>query len=360
MAKLFEKAIRPMLFRVDAERAHELGIKALRLGLVPRPRIGDDVLARIREICGPIRRFGLEFSNPLGIAAGFDKNAIIVNQLAALGFGHVEIGTVTSEPQPGNEKPRLFRLPDDRALINRLGFNNDGAIKIAARLAGLNRRCVVGVNIGRNKDVANEDAVENYLKTFELVHGGADYIAVNVSSPNTPNLRDLQSAENLNLLLTSIQMKNNELGAKPLLVKIAPDLTDGEIESIAELCLRVGVSGIIATNTTVSRDALKTRDIDRFGAGGLSGRPLAERSNKVISQIYKYSKGTLPIIGVGGIFSPDDAFNKIAAGASLLQAYTGFVYGGPTFATRVVSGLAEILKKRGFASLDEAVGSAVT
>ena len=360
MPGLFEKALRPMLFRVDAERAHELGLKALSLGLVPRPNISADGANRIREIFGPIRRFGLEFSNPLGVAAGFDKNGVVVNQLADLGFGSVEVGTVTLQPQSGNPKPRLFRLPEDRALINRLGFNNQGAAKIAERLAKLDRRCVVGVNIGRNKDVANEDAVSNYLKTFNIVHPVADYVAVNVSSPNTPNLRDLQAAENLDALLSEIQKENNELGAKPLLVKIAPDLIDAEVESVTKLCLRHGVSGIIATNTTVSRNGLKTPTVDRFGEGGLSGQPLATRANEVISQIYRYSDGKLPIVGVGGIFSADDAFQKIAAGASLLQAYTGFIYTGPAFAHRVVSGLAEILRERGFKSLDLAVGSGLS
>jgi len=359
MSGFFEKAIRPMLFRVDAERAHELGLKALKLGLVPRPKTDAEEEERIRNIFGPIRRFGLEFPIPLGIAAGFDKNAVVVNQLAELGFGFVEVGTVTLEHQPGNPKPRLFRLPADKALINRLGFNNDGAAKIAQRLDKLNPHCVVGVNIGRNKDVRNEDAISNYLKTFELVHSVADYVAVNVSSPNTPNLRELQSAENLDALFAELQERNDELGTKPLLVKIAPDLSDAEVEAVTKLCTARRVSGIIATNTTVSRRGLKTPNMEQYGTGGLSGHPLAQRSNEVISQIYKHSQGELPIIGVGGIFSPDDAFKKIAAGASLLQAYTGFIYTGPTFAHRVVSGLAEMLKEHGFASLDEAVGSSV-
>ena len=360
MARLFEKAIRPMLFRVDAERAHELGLKALSLCLVPRPNISADEMAQIRDTFGPIRRFGLDFPNPLGIAAGFDKNAIVVNQLAELGFGFVEVGTVTLEPQPGNLKPRLFRLPEDGALINRLGFNNDGAATIAERLAKLDRTCVVGVNIGRNKNVDNEDAVANYLKTFTLVRPVADYVAINVSSPNTPNLRELQSAENLDTLLTELRRKNNELSAKPLLVKIAPDLSQAEIEAITTVCLERGVSGVIAANTTVSRDGLITPDVGRFGSGGLSGRPLTQRSNEVIAQIYRYSSGKLPIVGVGGIFCADDAFQKIAAGASLLQAYTGFIYTGPGFASQIVSGLAEILRSRGFRSLDSAVGSGVS
>jgi len=222
----------------------------------------------------------------------------------------------------------------------------------------LKKKCVVGVNIGRNKEVPNEDATQNYLKTFESVRDVADYIAVNVSSPNTPDLRDLQSAENLEYLLAALQEANRSRPqVKPLLVKIAPDLTESDIEVIVDTCLRFGLSGIIATNTTISRNGLKTASVDKFGSGGLSGRPLTARSTQVISQVYRHSKGKLPIIGVGGIFSASDAFEKIAAGASLLQAYTGFIYSGPSFAYDVISGLAEILVKGGFKSLDEAIGS---
>jgi dihydroorotate dehydrogenase len=357
MSKLFEKVIRPTLFRLDAERAHELGIKALELGLARAPRVSDEEKSRIKEIFGPINRFGLEFENPLGIAAGFDKNAVVFHQLTSLGFGFVEVGTVTYDAQPGNRKPRLFRLPDDRALINRLGFNNEGATVIAARLELRKRDRVVGVNIGRNKNVDNADAIGNYLQTFNTVHDAVDYIAVNVSSPNTPNLRDLQAPENLELLIGELQKRNRQLGSKPLLVKIAPDLADGDVHAIVDLCLRLNVSGIIATNTTISRDGLKTRNVEGFGSGGLSGRPLAERSNQVIAQIYRHSNGKLPIVGVGGVFSAQDAFDKFAAGASLVQAYTGFIYSGPSFAVNVLFGLAEILKERGFGSIDEAVGS---
>jgi dihydroorotate dehydrogenase, subfamily 2 len=357
MSKLFEKVIQPALFRLDAERAHELGIKALELGLARPARVSDEEKARIKEVLGPIKRFGFEFENPLGIAAGFDKNAIVVDQLAALRFGFVEVGTVTYEAQPGNPKPRLFRLPDDKALINRLGFNNEGATVIAARLSMRNRECVVGVNIGRNKDVDNDDAIANYLQTFNTVHAAADYIAINVSSPNTPNLRDLQSPENLELLIAELQKRNRQLGSKPLLVKIAPDLTAGQIDAIVDLCLRLDVSGVIATNTTTSRTGLKTRNVEKVGRGGLSGRPLAPRSNQIIARIYRHSKGRLPIIGVGGVFTAQDAFDKIAAGASLVQAYTGFVYSGPSFAVNVLSGLADIIKERGFGSIDGVVGS---
>lgn len=354
MSLFWNKFIRPALFALDAENAHELGMKGLRSG-VSRLFAGKAPKFDL----GPIQRFGLPFSNPLGMAAGFDKNGVAVNQLADLGFGFVEVGTVTLKAQPGNPKPRMFRLPKDKALVNRLGFNNDGAEAVADRLRKLDRKCVVGVNIGKNKDVANEEAVENYLATLEIVHPVADYVAVNISSPNTPNLRELQRSDSLEMLVNALQARNREWGEKPLLVKIAPDLSDQEIEAAVDICLRHEVAGIIATNTTISRTGLETTDVERIGAGGLSGRPLAKRSTEVISTIYKYSNGNLPIIGVGGIFDANDAFEKIAAGASLLQAYTGFIYGGPGFAHRINSGLSRLLKERGFGKLDEAVGSGI-
>lgn len=339
------------MFGLDAERAHELGIEALRLGLAA-PFGGVE-----RAEYGSIERFGLKFANPLGLAAGFDKNGVVVNQLASLGFGFVEVGTVTFESQPGNPKPRMFRLPEDKALINRLGFNNDGAVVVAQRLKKLERKCIVGVNIGKNKNVPNEDATENYLKSFNLVHPVADYVAVNISSPNTPNLRELQRSERLEELVVALVSRNIELGRKPLLVKIAPDLSDAEIEAIVDICLRYEIDGVIATNTTISRNGLKT-DTEKIGDGGLSGKPLKQRSSEVISSIYKYSKGRLRIMGVGGIFTAEDAFAKIAAGASLIQVYTGFVYGGPSLAVDITTGLAGILKKHGFETLDQAIGTA--
>jgi dihydroorotate dehydrogenase len=229
------------------------------------------------------------------------------------------------------------------------------------RLAALDANCVIGVNIGKNKDVPNEEAVENYLRSFDLAVEAADYVAVNISSPNTPNLRELQKAENLEDLLGALQKRNKELSHVPLLVKIAPDITESEIEAIVDICVGLEISGIIATNTTVGRDGLSTdkKVIESIGAGGLSGKPLQQLSNGVISKIYKYSGGKLPVIGVGGVFSAEDAFDKIAAGACLVQAYTGFVYGGPSFAADINSGLERILKERGFATIDEAVGSAV-
>ena len=355
MNSAWEKMFRPALFGLDAERAHELGMKALTHGFA-RPFYASDT--SFPEF-GRIERFGLTFTNPLGIAAGFDKNGVAVNELASLGFGFVEVGTVTLRPQKGNEKPRLFRLPNDQALINRLGFNNDGAEVVAERLKRLKRKCIVGVNIGKNKDVPIEEAVENYLSCFEIVHPVADYIAVNVSSPNTPNLRELQQTEKLETLLEALRTRNRELGSKPLLIKIAPDLAEAEIEAIVHICLSNEISGVIATNTTISREGLKTQDPGRFGDGGLSGKPLAAKANDVIRAIYRHSGGRLPIIGVGGIFTAQDAFYKIVAGASLLQAYTGFIYRGPGFAQEINKNLAFIFRSKGFSSLEDAIGSGV-
>lgn len=385
MSAIYEKLVRPILFKVSPETAHEFGINVLKVGL--GSKFARDLAARrfASASFGEIKRFGLTFKNPLGVAAGFDKNGVVVNELAALGFGFIEVGTVTIRPQKGNEKPRLFRLPEDKALINRLGFNNDGAPAIVERLKKIKPNCVLGINIGKNKDVPNEEAIENYIRSFDLAHEIADYIAVNVSSPNTPNLRELQKAENLEELLKELQKRNMELcnavrpgggpervsrsdasagcqrdsqrdagDTKPLLVKIAPDLSEAEIKAIVDISLKLNLAGIIATNTTIKRENLKT-GIDE--SGGLSGKPLREVSNEVIRKIYKYSKGKLPIVGVGGVFSAEDAFEKIASGASLIQAYTGFIYGGFRFARDINSGLAKILKERGFKDLDEAIGT---
>lgn len=355
---LYQSIVKPLLFKMPTETAHEFGLETLKTAL------GSEIVQRkfaekfqCNEF-GTLERFGLKFKNPFGIAAGFDKNAAVANQLHALGFGFIEVGTVTLNPQAGNPKPRLFRLPSDNALINRAGFNNEGTAAAVERLKKSRPNCPLGVNIGKNKDVPNEAAIENYLASFDLAHEVADYIAVNVSSPNTPNLRELQKAENLEELLSELEKRNRELGAKPLLVKIAPDLSEAEIEAITDISQKLGLSGIIATNTTISRENLQTSqtEIEKIGAGGLSGKPITARSTEVISKIYKYSSGKIPIIGVGGIFTAQDAFDKIAAGACLLQAYTGFVYQGFTFARDINFGLARILKEKGFRNLDEAVG----
>ena len=314
---------------------------------------------------GKLERFGLTFRNPVGLAAGFDKNGTAAQALAALGFGFIEVGSVTSEPQPGNPRPRLFRLPRDRALINRAGFNNCGARQLAENIKRHRPNCVLGVNIGKSRRIAIEDAIPDYLESLAAIYDVADYLAVNVSSPNTPNLRELQRPEMLRSLLESLQQRNAELARryalskpKPLLLKIAPDLTEEQIESIVEVAMGAGVAGIIATNTTVGRDDLLTSNayVTACGEGGLSGAPLRQRSNHVVALIYRLTRGALPIIGVGGVFTAADAWEKICAGASMIQLYTGFIYEGPYVAQRINEGVAEILKREGFHSLDDAVG----
>ena len=359
---LYSSLIRPILFRLPAESAHEFALKALRSGL--STSFAREAVAKrlaTREF-GSLNRFGLEFSNPIGLAAGFDKNGSYTRELASLGFGFIEIGTVTNQPQPGNPKPRLFRLPEDRALINRLGFNNVGAAQVAENLRHHRPACVVGVNIGKSRMIAIADAVPDYLASFDTVYEVADYIAVNVSSPNTPNLRELQAASLLQELLTALQQRNKELFSdrpKPLLLKIAPDLSESEIEQIVAVAFEAKVAGIIATNTTIRREELLTpaAEVQALGKGGLSGAPLRSRSNEVISIIYNLTRGKLPIIGVGGVFSAEDAWEKICAGASLIQLYTGFIYEGPSAVRRINEGLAAIMKREGFAAIDEAVGS---
>ena len=354
--------IRPILFCLPAESAHEFALKTLRSGL--STSFAREAVAKrlaTREF-GSLNRFGLEFANPIGLAAGFDKNGSYTPELAALGFGFIEVGTVTNQPQPGNPQPRLFRLPKDRALINRLGFNNVGAAQVAENLRHHRPACVVGVNIGKSRSVPVENAVPDYLASFEAVYDIADYVAVNVSSPNTPNLRELQAASLLKELVTALQQRNNELSShrpKPLLLKIAPDLSESEIEQIVAVAIEADIAGIIATNTTVRRDGLRTpaAEVHRLGDGGLSGAPLRSRSNEVISLIFNLTHGRLPIIGVGGVFTAGDAWEKICAGASLIQLYTGFIYEGPSVVRRINEGLAAIMKREGFAALDEAVGS---
>ena len=358
------RIIRPILFSLPAESAHEFALKSLR---------NRAVRACLKQPNGfpqfdGLNRFGLRFPNPVGLAAGFDKNGTAAEALATLGFGFIEVGTVTNEPQPGNPKPRLFRLPQDRALINRLGFNNCGARQLAANIRAHRPNCILGVNIGKSRSVAIEQAIPDYLASFEAVYEIADYVAVNVSSPNTPNLRELQRAELLDELLQALQHKNAELAAaqsgsaKPLLLKIAPDLNESEIESIIDVALRANIAGIIATNTTVSRQGLLTpaASIQAYGEGGLSGAPLRPRSNEIIGFIYRLTRGELPIIGVGGIFTAEDAWGQISAGASLIQLYTGFIYEGPGIARRINEGLIEIMKREQIDSLDDAVGNRIS
>ena len=348
--------LRPILFRLPPETAHELALHSLSLlppKLVTKPNVPSI----------PITRFGLSFPNPVGLAAGFDKNGIALQSLAALGFGFIEAGTVTYHPQPGNPRPRLFRLSEDRALINRAGFNNDGAAAFVEKVRRQRPDCVLGVSIGKSKITPLEEANEDYLKSFELVYDIADYIAVNVSSPNTPQLRELQQSEQLSSLLRALQSRGRELQERykkhvPLLVKLSPDLEHRDLEMIVDVVDRLQIDGIIATNTTVSRDNLRTdaQRVASFGAGGLSGLPLKNVSTKIIAKLYELTRGRIPLIGVGGILTAEDAWEKIAAGASLVQLYTGFIYQGPNIAQQINEGLERILAREGFANLEAAIG----
>jgi dihydroorotate dehydrogenase len=361
---LYRTLLRTLLFKLPPETAHELAVKVLSVGL------GTDAMRRAararfeRPLFGELRRFGLSFKNPVGVAAGFDKNGVVARELAALGFGFVEVGTVTRHPQPGNPRPRLFRLPADRALVNRLGFNNEGAEALARRLARARPECVLGVNIGKSRVTPLEEATGDYLASFEAVRPHADYVAVNVSSPNTPNLRELQRADLLASLLAEIQRRNRELAARdsgtplPLLVKIAPDLGEGELELIVGAARAANVAGIIATNTTTGRAGLRTQaaEVAACGEGGLSGAPLRSRSTRVVAALRRLARGELEIVGVGGVFTAEDAWEKICAGARLVQLYTGFVYEGFGVARRINEGLVAIMEREGFRTLDEAVG----
>jgi dihydroorotate dehydrogenase len=348
---VYRSLVRPILFRLPPETAHELALHSLSL-------LPSRLLAKhVSEPSLRIERFGLSFSNPVGLAAGFDKNGIALQPLAALGFGFIEAGTVTYHAQPGNPRPRLFRLSEDQALINRAGFNNDGATAFAQRVK--RPGCVLGVSIGKSKITPLENATEDYLKSFELVHGVADYIAVNVSSPNTPQLRELQQSDQLTSLLAALQARNRELAKPvPLLVKLSPDLERRELEMIVDVIQRLHIDGIIATNTTTSRADLRSdaHRVAACGEGGLSGKPLARRATRMIAELYELTDGQVPLIGVGGIFNAEDAWEKIAAGASLVQLYTGFIYQGPNIAHEINEGLAKILAREGFANLNAAVG----
>lgn len=337
--------LRRALFRLDAEAAHD--IVTAQMVRVQDITVARRMLARVfksRE--HPVELWGLRFPNPVGIAAGFDKNARMVPILSALGFGFIEVGTVTLRPQSGNPRPRLFRIPESLALINRLGFNNDGAEVVAARLRALwssmerNEWCPLLVNIGKNREVPLEDAAENYERAYRRLAPVADGVVLNVSSPNTPGLRDLQSPEQLRPILELVREVRKESdflrpGVHPILVKIAPDLDEGQLGGIAELCRELA-DGIIATNTTIGREGLEAGTAE---AGGLSGKPLFDRSTAVLRSLRERVGPDYPLIGVGGVFSAEDAIEKMKAGANLVQAYTGFVYEGPGFASKINAGL---------------------
>lgn len=337
-----------VLHRVDPERAHGLSLRALQAGLVPLP--GVITSARLATSVA-----GLALPNPVGLAAGYDKNAVALAPLSRSGFGFIEVGAATPRPQPGNPQPRLFRLTEDRAAINRFGFNNEGAEAIGVRLAARQRGAVpVGLNLGANKD--STDRAADFARVLALCGPHVDFATVNVSSPNTERLRDLQGRAALTALLAGVMETRAGLARKiPVFLKIAPDLTSDELAEIAEVALGSGLAGIIATNTTLSREGLKSANAGQ--AGGLSGAPLFEKSTRVLAQLSKLTEGKLPLIGVGGIASAEDAYTKIRVGASAVQIYTAMVYQGLSLAAEVARGLERLLQQDGFASVAEAVGT---
>jgi len=353
------KLIRPLVFSQDAEQAHDMVWK---LGILASYLKLHKALSLLYSFEHPSLKtevFGLSFLNPVGLASGFLKNAQLLDFMGSLGFGFMEVRTVTPKPQEGNPKPRIFRLTQDQALINRLGFSNEGAALLRKQLAEQKHRddYVIGVSIGKNRDTPNTKALDDYEQCFHVLSDFADYVVVNVSSPNTPGLRELQEQYFLKKLLNRLQ-ELNRTQKKPVLLKMAPDLSEDQLSVIIKIVQETGTSGIIATNTTTARHGLKTSPSKLYalGEGGLSGKPIQERSTAVIRFIYEKSQGTIPIIGVGGIFSAEDAYEKIRAGASLLQLYTGLVYEGPGVVKRIKQGLVRLLLRDGFSSIAQAVG----
>ena len=331
---MYKTLIRPLLFKFDPEEVHHFTFKSLR-NLFKIPGISTLVRKKYLVEDEKLERvvFGIKFKNPVGLAAGFDKNAQLYNELDSLGFGFIEIGTVTPKPQEGNEKKRLFRLKEDNAIINRMGFNNEG-VEAAVKRLKTNKNVLIGGNIGKNKTTPNDEAVNDYLICFEALFDYVDYFVVNVSSPNTPNLRELQDKEPLMFLLQTLQNRNKQKASpKPILLKIAPDLTESQLLDIIDIISQTGIAGVIATNTTISREGLISED--RNEMGGLSGKPLRSRSTEVIRFLSEKSGKAFPIIGVGGIHSPEDAIEKMRAGASLIQLYTGFIYEGPALVRKI-------------------------
>ncbi len=337
---MYKLLIRPILFSFDPENIHYRVFSILKLihklplgGLLMRSLYNSKVNNQAVEV------FGLRFKNRIGLAAGFDKDAKLFNELGSLGFGFIEVGTVTPKAQDGNPKPRLFRLPEDKALINRMGFNNGGVLDMLERLKSRkDKNLIIGGNIGKNKVTPNENAKDDYISLFNQLFDYVDYFVVNVSSPNTPNLRELQEKGPLLDLLKSLQDLNAKKdNPKPILLKIAPDLTNGQLDDIIEISKESNIAGIVATNTTISRDNLKMNqdEVAKIGAGGLSGQPVKDRSTEVISYLYKNSNEDLDIVAVGGVFSGKDALEKLEAGAKLVQVYTGFVYEGPSMISKI-------------------------
>ncbi|HLW19040.1 MAG TPA: quinone-dependent dihydroorotate dehydrogenase [Cyclobacteriaceae bacterium] len=352
---MYKTLLKPFLFKKNPEDAHYLTFSMIRStfnlpgvkAIIKKIYHYEDRLLE-REV------FGLRFKNPVGLAAGLDKDAALVDELAMLGFGFIEIGTLTPKPQAGNPKPRLFRLPGDQALMNRMGFNNGGVQKAAERLRNRKSNVLIGGNIGKNKDTPNEEAISDYLICLEALHPYVDYFVVNVSSPNTPNLRDLQEKEPLKKLLYAVKAANEQKEKpKPILLKIAPDLTNGQLDDIIEIVQETKLDGVIATNTTVDYSVIvkEKEQVAQIASGGVSGKPLKSRSTEVIRYLSENSGQSFPIIGVGGIFSAEDAIEKLEAGASLVQIYSGLIYEGPEIMMKIKKGLTRYYKNRDFPKL---------
>lgn len=353
--------LRPFLFKMNPETAHDWTIRSLKL---MQSTLGITSLyqswMKVNDPRLSSKHWGILFPNPVGLAAGFDKHATVYPALASLGFGFVEVGTLTPRPQPGNPLPRLFRLPEDRALINRMGFNNHGVEQAKLSFKRLKKPSIpIGINLGKNKDTPNEKAASDYQMGLSTLYPYGDYFVINISSPNTQGLRDLQHVESLQQLLTDIlstrtQLVKNGQQQKPILVKLAPDLTKDALTDLIQVAQQLKIDGIIATNTTISRDHLHSKHQQE--TGGLSGQPLTQLSTEFIRHIYQLTEGNLPIIGVGGIFTGADAYEKIRAGASLIQVYTGMIYQGPSITKQINQELLALLEKDNLSNIDEAVG----
>ena len=340
--------LRPFIFKFSPEVAHSLAIKALKLNNFPANKIVKSEILQT-NFCGKT------LSSPIGVAAGFDKNAEVYNPLFNLGFGFVEVGTITPKQQYGNPKPRVFRLEEDEALINRLGFNNSGSEEISSRMSKEIKKGILGINIGPNKDTENR--IEDYINCFNTFHGLADYITVNISSPNTENLRDFHNRDELNSLIKELKNEKRKLNSKvPIAVKVSPDLNDEQIEVVSNILLDQEIEIIIVSNTS-DKNREKLKNINKLEKGGLSGKPLYHVSNNTIGKFYKLLGKKIKIIGVGGVDTGEAAFEKIIRGASLIQLYTGMVYKGPSIASSISSELINILKNKGFKNISEAVGS---
>ncbi|APT84765.1 quinone-dependent dihydroorotate dehydrogenase [Corynebacterium aquilae] len=353
-AALYNTALKGM-FTLPPERIHEIISDGL--GLLNLATPVNRLLGKVVPVNDPVLTqevFGVTFPRPMGLAAGFDKNASAPDAWTSVGFGYAELGTVTASPQPGNPTPRLFRLPKDKAILNRMGFNNKGAAAVATNLRRRASNDIIGINIGKTKVVPAEQAVDDYRRSASLLGNLADYLVVNVSSPNTPGLRDLQAVESLRPILAEVKSVTDS----PVLVKIAPDLSDEDIDAVADLAVELELAGIVATNTTISREGLNTpaAEVERMGAGGISGRPVAQRSLEVLKRLHARVGDQLVLVSVGGIETPQQAWERIAHGASLLQGYTGFIYGGPDWIRDIHLGIAAQIRHHGMSNISEAVG----